>query len=228
MWYDENEDFVNALLIMEEAKTAPRNIFSKMQFDKNQNIVFKEEKDSDLKEEVKDGFCYEWLPKQDMHNLVLGKYCNCCAHLRGAGAGIMRASMVSIDHQNLVIRNKMGEIIAKATLYLNREQGYGVFNTMEINSNYRDNENCLQIYEAFMRGSDAFYQKYNQNNPTLPLQKITIGAGRNVLQTMFNDKEKHPSSNVLTAPSYKNWKFDSYGTYAGDSSYQQILVLKRK
>lgn len=41
----------------------------------------------------------------------------------------MRASMILDNCQNLVIRNIEGEIIAKMTIYVNREQGYAVFNT---------------------------------------------------------------------------------------------------
>ena len=36
------------------------------------------------REEINENFSFEWLPKQDYDNLVLGKYCNCCAHVDGA------------------------------------------------------------------------------------------------------------------------------------------------
>ena len=58
------------------------------------------------KEDLNENYSYQWLPKQDINNFVLGKYCNCCAHIEGAGQGIMRASMALNCCQNLVIRNE--------------------------------------------------------------------------------------------------------------------------
>ena len=52
----------------------------------------------------------------------------------------MRASIIHPDVQNLVIKTKNDEIVAKATLYVNREQGYGVVNTIEANVNLTEEE----------------------------------------------------------------------------------------
>ena len=49
---------------------------------------------SDLSKIAQNEFTFEWLQKNDPRNFILGKYCSCCAHLEGAGFGIMRASIV--------------------------------------------------------------------------------------------------------------------------------------
>ena len=48
------------------------------------------------------------------------------------------------------------------TIYVNREQGYAVFNTAEINVNYRPFKD--EICEAFLRGVNDFVIIYNSNN----------------------------------------------------------------
>ena len=45
--------------------------------------------------------------------------------------------------QNLVIRNEEGTIIAKATIYVNKEQNYAVYNNIEVSLKYK-NENDLK------------------------------------------------------------------------------------
>ena len=172
------------------------------------------------------GFSYQWLPKQDYDNLILGKYCNCCAHILGAGAGIMRASMILNNCQNLVIRNFEGEIIAKMTIYVNKKQGYAVFNTVEVNSNYRSDKNLNEIYEAFMRGVNRFVDVYNSNNK-IPITIVSIGEYRNVIKYNLGNVE----TSVLETPNYSTYGYYAgginVGTYDGDSKDKQLLVLKR-
>lgn len=208
-FYSEKSALIVAEKIVEESKKAPTNIFE----------------GENLKEIKEDDFTYEWLPKQDYENLVLGKYCNCCAHLLGAGAGIMRASMTRDDVQNLVIRNSKGEIIGKMTLYVNKELGYGVYNTAEININYRSNTNLKRIYDAFIRGTEAFIERYNKTNS--PIKEITIGAYRNALENSLPKK-----SEVLPTPDYSEnaYYVDNKltGTYNGDSKTEQLLVYKKE
>lgn len=205
-----------------ESKNAPRNIFTN-------------DEEADLCEGIGSyDFTYEWLPKQSWDNLILGKRCNCCSHVIGAGAGITRASMVRDDCQNLVIRNKNGEIVAKMTIYVNKEQGYGVFNTAEVNLNYRDDEVIKKIYEAFMRGCNAFTEEYNKNNIT-PISVITMGEYRNVLKYELGNIE----TDILDTPNYSDYAYfvnrttkngenhDMVGQYDGDSKEGQILVYKK-
>ncbi|HIS11873.1 MAG TPA: hypothetical protein IAB40_02050, partial [Candidatus Onthocola stercoravium] len=167
-----------------------------------------------------------WLPKQDYDNLILGKYCNCCAHVDGAGQGIMRASMILDNCQNLVIRNNFGEIIAKSTLYVNKAQGYAVFNNVESSFNYRDDESLLKIYKAFLRGSKAFVKTYNKNNPEIPITNISIGANRNTILSYLTEQNNHPEIPVQESLKFGEYSLNGSG-YAGDWGTKQRLVLKR-
>lgn len=226
-WYDSNEVWMNALKVMKEAEKAPRNIFTKNEIIDGVR-VFDNSPTFDLKEEINDNFSYEWLIKQDKDNLLLGKYCNCCAHLDGAGSGIMRASMILDCCQNMVIRNEKGEIISKATIYVNRNDRYAVFNTVETSLNHRASEELLKIYGAFIRGTKDFLDTYNKNNPDNEIEKITIGANRNtVLELLKKNDNSHPEVDVHSALEYGQYAIRPSG-YAGDWKTSQRLVLKRK
>ncbi len=213
--------------LLNESKEAPRNIFTKIELDKSGKCIYDNNPEQDLKEtSCVDNFSYHWLPKQDYDNLILGKYCSCCAHILGAGAGIMRASMILDNCQNLVIRNQENKIIAKMTIYVNREQGYAVFNTAEVNTLYHNDIAINGIYKAFMRGVNAFVKKYNENNKT-PISIITMGEYRNTIKHQLGNIE----SELLPTPNYSTYSYSAgdttVGTYNGDSKNKQILVLKR-
>lgn len=209
-----------------QSEAAPRNIFSKIDYDEFGNPTYSHNPNEDLRETSDTTFSYEWLPKQDYDNLVLGKYCSCCAHLLGAGAGIMHASMTLDNVQNLVIRNTKGEIIAKMTLYVNRDQGYAVFNTAEVNILYQPGYFIEQIYKAFERGVNAFIKKYNENN-SIPIKIITMGEYRNQIKYNLGNIQ----TEVLETPNYSEYGYNingqTYGTYNGDSKSKQILVYKK-
>ena len=226
MYYSEPYALNIAETILKQSENAPRNIFSKVDCDEYGNILYSYDEKDDLKETNKNDFSYEWLPKQDYNNLILGKYCNCCAHILGAGAGIMRASMISDNCQNLVIRNKENDIIAKMTLYVNKTEQYGVYNTAEINEHYKDEISLLGIYNAFMRGTEAFLDKYNSNNIS-PISIITIGEYRNSISNYFDDTK----IKVYETPKYSIYGYKvedkNIGTYDGDSRNKQKIVIKK-
>ena len=225
-YYSERYILNIAEKILEQSKNAPRNIFTKIEFDKNNNPIYNYDESLDLKEDINKNYSFEWLPKQNYDNLILGKYCNCCAHLLGAGAGIMRASMILNSCQNLVIRNESGEIIAKMTIYVNRKKGYAVFNTAEINLQYIDTNNINKIYKAFMRGTKEFIKVYNKNN-IIPIKTVTIGNSCNDFKEKFENKE----TIVLDTPNFSDYGYYAdgkrIGTHNGDSKKKQLLVLKR-
>ena len=214
-------------MIVKQSQDAPRNIFSKINYNENGDPIYSYDEKEDLHEKNLNGFSYHWLPKQNYDNLILGKYCNCCAHILGAGAGIMRASMILDNCQNLVIRNIEGEIIAKMTIYVNREKGYAVFNTAEVNTIYRTDNYINEIYEAFMRGVNAFVDRYNENN-VIPILLVSIGEYRNVIKYNLGNEE----IKVLDTPNYSNYGYyageQSVGTYDGDAKNKQILVLRKQ
>ena len=224
-WFNDDESFELAVLIYNESLKAPRNIFTKYEITDG-TITFDNSKDQDLKETDYTSFGYEWLPKQNAENLILGKYCNCCAHIKGAGQGIMRASMIHPDYQNLVIKNDLNQIIAKFTIYVNREKGYAVFNTAEIEKSYEEKPDELEkIYEAFLRGTEAFIKVYNLNNENSPINIVTIGASFNGLKAIFQEKRSLVSP--LSIPKFSDFNLNGYGNYNGDAISSQFLVLKK-
>ena len=159
-------------------------------------------------------FTYEYLSKYDARNFVLGKYCSCCAHLEGTGYGIMKASILHPDCQNLIIKDSEGKIVAKSTLYVNRTQGYGLFNNIELNSNINDRESKKIIYNKFMEAVFDFASKYNEINKNVPLKQINVGVNSNDLESFFS-KEKANSSELLEGIHFSVYG-DGNKNYDGD------------
>ena len=171
-------------------------------------------------------FTYEWLNKKDANNSILGLLCNCCATITSIGYGkkIAESSIIAPDVQNLVIRNLNGEIIAKGTMYINKEEGYGVINDFELNKKYRrcEKENSgryygegkndkikpkykkemikrKMIFRAFIRGIEEFAKVYDEKNPERPLKQINVGMGYNKFKNLVENYKKATSN--LTVPS---------------------------
>ncbi len=224
-WCRKIEVVKEGIKIIKEAKelNPPRNIFTKTKTDENNNLVFDNSSDNDLKEPIREDFSYEWLPKQDPYNLVLGNYCNCCAHMNGVGRGIMHASINRNDCQNLIIRDNVGEIIGKATLAINRERKYGVFNTFESTINKRSDNDLNNLYNALIRGTDAFIEAYNSNNEENKLQTITMGTGSNTILKRL--RQNHETTNVLSSIDYSNHNPIS-SAYKGNWQDGQVLIKK--
>lgn len=180
---------------------------------------------SNLKETSKNKFTYEFLSKNDAVNFVLGKYCSCCSHIEATGYGIMKASILHPDCQNLVIRNEQGTIIAKSTLYINRKEGYGLFNTIEVSEDISIEEK-KSIYEKYIKAVSKFIEKYNEQNPQTPLKQINVGMRANDLSL---ELEKHNKKSPVIL---KGLDFSLYGkpeyTHIGDWKQEQRIVWPSK
>ena len=168
-------------------------------------------------------FTFEFLSKYDPDNFMLGKYCSCCAHLEAVGFGVMKASILHPDCQNLVIRDNKGKIVAKSTLYVNRTQGYGVFNNVEINSSLND-ESKVKIYEKYMQAVRSFAIEYNKRNPSNPLTQINVGMDNNKLADIL--KENNENADVLL----EGLNFTPYGKvnqlHSGDWQHEQRVLWR--
>lgn len=174
---------------------------------------------------TKQKFTYEFLSKYDVANFVLGKYCDCCAHLEAAGFSVMKASIIHPFCQNLVIRNNKGEIIAKSTLYINQKERYGLFNTIEIAENI-PNEDKELIYQKYIEAVSLFAQKYNENNPDCKLKQINVGIHSNDLLIELEKYTKEAKTLL------KGLDFSIYGnlssTHEGDWKQGQRILWKNK
>jgi len=158
-------------------------------------------------------FTYEWLEKNDEKVLVLSLYCKCCAGLAGVGFGIMKASILHPDVQNLVINDKYGNPVAKSTVYVNREQRYALFNNVEVNDQFENFKD--QIYKEYIVGVEAFVRAYNERFRDKPLRKVNVGIHLNDLEEQI--KRGRKPSEML-----EGIDFSEYGKkdkmYSGDWS----------
>lgn len=167
-----------------------------------------------------DKFSSEFLSKNDPLNFTLGKYCSCCAHIEGEGRGIMKASILHPDCQNLVIKDSNGTIVAKSTLYINKNKGYGVFNNVEINDKIVDSRIKGLIYKKYIEAIRCFAEQYNKENSLNPLRQINVGMGLNDLrdEIMLHNE----TSDIIL----KGIDFSNYGGYMGDWQHSQYIVWK--
>ena len=180
-------------------------------------------------------FTYEWLAKNDPHNSIIGFFCNCCATINSTyyGKEIVKASVLSPNVQNIVVRNAKGEIIAKGTMYIDKKLGYGVINEFEINERYKKHEiystgtyNVEEdskeeqerdmIFNAFQRGIMAFVEEYDKQNPVHPLKQINVGMGYNKLKRQVQRFKKETQN--ITVPSRYNFN---------DTKKEQYILYER-
>lgn len=169
-------------------------------------------------------FTYEWLDKQDPKNFTLGLYCDCCANIVSTlyGKEIMKESILNEAMQNLVINDADGKIVAKATIYVNKEEGYAVFNEIEMNREYgdefmeedfSDSTQREKIYDAFKRGTKAFIEKYNKIHSDKPIKQVNIGWGYNRLKQVIRKHEQISEELLETPESFKDTKETQYVIY---------------
>lgn len=233
-YYSNQDDFDNAVKIDEERKKAnvpddiivgesikERDVFERVDALREDTRDVAIDTTAMLVDLASKKFTYEFLKKSDPTNFILGKLCSCCAHLEGAGNGIMRASIVHPDVQNIVIRDKTGKIVAKSTLYINRQEGYGVCNNVEVNNNVSADDKIL-IYLKYKKAVEIFAQEYNAKYPELPLKIITVGMHLNDLSEEI--QTHHKKSTILyKALDYGKYAFNGR-SYNGDSSISQYTI----
>lgn len=76
-------------------------------------------------------YIYQWSASDNPTNLVLSEHVHCCARMDGPGEDIMVQSMLNPFVQNLIIRDKNLNIVAKTTAFYNKEKNYILFNNVE-------------------------------------------------------------------------------------------------
>lgn len=205
-------------------------------------------------------FTYEWLSKKDPRNGVMGLYVSCCGTITSLfyGKNIAESSITKKDVQNLVVRDSKGEIIAKGTMYIDEEQGYGLFNDFELNKKYRKNEDKSNgyggiydgdekdeselsesekkqrkerdlIFYAFQRGISAFVEEYDKQHADKPLQQINVGMGYNRLKRNVEQFEK--ATKLLTVPGeyrFEDAEKGQYILYRRDEREKKNINLQGK
>lgn len=177
----------------------------------------------ELADMANNNFTFEWLRKDDAINFTLGKYCNCCAHIADIGDGVVKASIIHPDVQNLILRDKQGTIVAKSTLYINREECYGVFNNVEICYTITEKEK-KQIYEKYKMAIKTFAEVYNNENPNRQLKQINVGMHFNDLYDEI--KYLDEIGTALKPIHYSHYSRERI--YDGNSDEKQHIVWKKK
>ncbi|MBQ8424632.1 MAG: leucine-rich repeat domain-containing protein [Clostridia bacterium] len=228
--FDKAVDIMNEF----EIKKSPNNILSiplVQELSPFENIDSTAEKIEELQVETAGNLAqvasrqltYEWLEKNDPTNLILGKLCSCCAHLEGAGYGIMHASIVHPNVQNLVVRDDEDKIIAKSTLFINPNEQYGLLNNFEVRNGFTYEEN-IETYKTFMQGIADFAKQYNIEHPDKPLKQINVGGGNNdLLGHLLKYNEK--AEELFESLDYGNYGNGPHN-YRGDSYFSQFIVWK--
>ena len=168
-------------------------------------------------------FTYDWLKKDNPENLTMGKYCDCCSHLEGAGKYIVYASVIRPDMRNIVIRDKEGNIVAKSTMYVNVQKGYALCNNFEISRRgARGNKNA--IVNAFLRGINDYAIYYNKVFSDNPIKQINVGRGFNdaTQELLLVSKVNKPLN--LQGVHFSQYNPQKENVYDGDWQHGQICV----
>lgn len=233
----DQEDFVTALELRERAKKdkipahilgeelTETTILESIEKIKNQTENLLQDSKVLIDELYEKQFTYEMLSKHDPRNAIMGLYTSCCGTITSVfyGSEIAKATITQSDVQNMVVKNYMGEIVAKGTLYVNAKNGYAVFNDFELNEKYKKHETTDgfynvpetsperkerdMIFEAFKRGVLAFVAKYDELHPDKPINYVTVGVGHNRLNEQLEHYEE--STKLLDVPA--DYEFEDAG-----------------
>ena len=136
----------------------------------------------------------------------------------------MKAGILHPTCQNIVIRDEKGQIISKSTLYINKDEGYGLLNNIEINNNI-ESEDKMLIYKKYVDVINEFVTVYNKKNKTRPINQINIGMN-------FNDLRREiEKNNEKVDILLKGIDFSKYGktgqSYSGDWQNEQYVFWKK-
>ena len=166
-------------------------------------------------------FSYDWISKNDKDNFILWFYTNCCGTLisEDYSGDIARSGITVENIQSIAVRDSEDQIVSKGTVYINRERGYGVINSFELEEQYReDDEKKTLMFQAYERGMEAFIKEYDSQNPDNPLKQINVGIRYNRLQEFV--EELTQAEHNLTIP-------EGYGFSDAMSREQYIFYIRK-
>ena len=135
--------------------------------------------------------------------------------------------LIILDYPLLLKTLTESELLeTKATIYVNKEQNYAVYNNIEVSLKYKNENDLKKIYDALIRGTNAFLETYNLNNPKKQIREITVGLNRNALSEYLTD-EKHPKTKTYQALYFGRYSIENDYHYNGDWASGQRLILKK-
>ena len=170
-------------------------------------------------------YTFEWLDKDSVENYTLGLLTGSCAYPNGPGSSLLRGSIVDPDMQNLVFRDANGNIVGKATMSINRVEGYGLFNNVYINDNVPQRDKDI-IYAKFKMATLAFAREYNKENIYHPINMINVGMSSNALANQIRqyDKQANKRGRLIDLSRYDKFGF----SYDGDVIGEQYTIWEDK
>ena len=186
-------------------------------------------------------FSFEWLDKYDARNFISGIFASCCCVISSGvyGSYIAKYSAVAKDLQNVIIKDRDGLEVGKATMYINPEENYAVINEFDINHRYRRHEDEMvsglynvpedhkhelvrnEIYETFRKAVMCFVEEYNLQNPVEPIIYVTVGVGSNKLKRQCSKLPKVSALHVPTEYFFLDASNDQVLFYKSDGKTAQ-------
>lgn len=171
------------------------------------------------------GYCYHWINKYRTLNMTHAiEDRTGCAHLGSMGEGIVVASMVDKDCQNVRIIDKNGKGVARATVYVDREKGTMLYNSFLVYGwTSKKKEELKDILETFKMATAEFIEAYQKNYPeSKKITLVNVGKGYNGLQNLLTSCN---SSQMLQGKNFNEFKGDSSHYYMGDWQLGQFKFL---
>ena len=111
--------------------------------------------------------------------------------------------------QNLIIRDRKGIPVAKSSIYVNKNEGYAVFNNVEVAHHMYDYSD--EIFKEYMNGVYSFIKAYNEKNSSSPLTRVSVGMNLNDLDKQIQEHcIEHEVLEMINFEKYGN-KFINHG-----------------
>lgn len=150
--------------------------------------------------------------KKRPYEFLLGLLLQLLCDSRKCGIWHFKKQFCQSNVQNLVIKTQNGLPVAKSTAFINKNEGYVVFNTIKVADAMTEDQKDA-IYAEFLLGIDAFACEYNKQHPKNPIKVMTVGMS-------YNDLHKQIEETKRKTKAKRGLDFASYGTlflgYEGD------------
>lgn len=221
----------NNIFLIREGNEALNSITSQLKgisqetFDKIQDLYEASKgRQKELIQTIDSGheYLYQWSAADNPTNLVLSEHVHCCARMDGPGEDIMIQSMLNPFVQNLIIRDKNLNIVAKATAFYNKEKNYILFNNLEAPKTKKEfvakDKNLIK--EAVKRAA------YDQAMALSILKDTNVEIRIGMRTDIFEEQDLQVlkgEENLL-----ENYPYYAYEGDASDPEYGQGILYSRE
>lgn len=196
------------------------------------HLLFDESKLQDkLTGKTSYGYEFVWLNKYKTKNMTYAIDDRTgCGNLFGLGNGIVAAGMKLDCCQNLRILNEKGEGIARATVYIDKENGKMLYNTFLVyGCTSMLEEEKEKIFRCYQLATIALIKEYEKNFPDMPkINQVNVGESFNGLSSYLRKyyTRKHQDIVGLNFSFYGVEKSDA--NYNGDWEQEQFMIYNEQ